>query len=296
MRGVRRSNWPPLMQLLAHLPEVKHRILRKLAVDDNERVRVAVIELEMLPYTLSAARYACIQVLRSQLLMVEGFFREQPDFRGVFVLSSEQQSELSFAVDSFLESARRTQNALIPYLSRAFEVSLPSSLSDLAASITKGKVSLPPSVADLLMAYWHKHGKRLKDFRDVSQHHSLVSLDARVFLADDGRRCLRLLLPSNPELKTTSKLVYGDPPLHAIPYVRDQFFKLLSICYCLTRLILDLVPGERGQVSTPLLREPIFLGVPVQGHRLFSVEETENAISSLLERVSAQYELHIRPR
>jgi hypothetical protein len=283
------------MELLAHLPEVKHRLLHKIQAEDHERERIATIELEMLPYSIAAAHHSCIQVVRAQLRVVEQVFRNDENLRAVFVMSPTQQRELSFAIDAFLESARRAQNSLVPYLSRAFEVSLPSSLSDAVNSLGKGKVSLPASIADLLLGYWHKHGKRLKEFRDVSQHHSIVASDARVLVSDDGHRGLRLLLPSNPELKTTSKLVFGEPPIHAVPYVREQFLKLLATAYCLTHLILDLVPGDRGQVVTALIREPLILGTPVEGHRLFTEEQTQQAITSTIKRVRAKYEAHIRP-
>lgn len=283
------------MELLAHLPEVKHRLLNKIPADDYERERIATIELEMLPYAVAAAQHSCLQVVRAQLRVVDEVFRNEGTLLGVFVMSPTQQRELSFAIDTFLESARRAQNALVPYLSRAFEVSLPSSLSDVANSMEKGKVTLPASISDILIGYWHTHGKRLKDFRDVSQHHSIVASDARVFVSDDGHRGLRLLLPSNPELKTTSKLVFGEPPVHAVPYVRNQLLNFFATAYCLTRLILDLVPGDRRQVLTVFIREPLKLGTPVEGHRLFTEEQTQQAIISSIEQVSAKYESRIRP-
>lgn len=275
------------MALFPHLPEVTFRLMSKIPIEHGDRRRTAIIELEMLPYAMAATYHSCLQVVRTQLRVVESVFREHGSVQGVVLLSPVHQNELSFALDTFLESARRAQNALTPFLRRAFDGSLPSSLSDVVKRSEEGRVVLPASISQLLLAYWYANGKRLKDYRDTSQHHSIVASDARVFMSDDGEPGLRCLLPSNPESKASSKLVYGEPVVHAVPYVREQLMKIVEVTYRLTRAILDLVPGASRQSVSALSREPLVLGAPIQGHRLFTEENTQQTVASLLNRLNA---------
>jgi hypothetical protein len=285
------------MNLIPHIANVQHRILQRIPPEAYDRYQVTTLELEMLPYSLAAAHHFALQVVGTQVRVVNALPDEHLKGTLFHGLDADHQREISFAIDSFLEAARRAQNALIPYLSRAFSIGLASSLSDVVASLQKNKVHLHPVIHDLIVGYWETYGRRLKDYRDVSQHHSLVASDARVFLDSHGQRGLRLLLPSNPEKKSTGQLIYGSPAVHAVPYVKEQLIKLLALSFWITRSILDLVPGATGQVVSVLLREPVILGqgARIEGHRLASLEDMGAYVQAGIDHAHAKYESELAP-
>ncbi|HVF60185.1 MAG TPA: hypothetical protein VNJ70_10285 [Thermoanaerobaculia bacterium] len=198
-------------------------------------------------------------------------------------------------IDTFLEAARRTQNALVPYISRGLSIGLKSSLGDVMKDVAQGKVVLHPVLDDLLRGYWGSYGSRLKDYRDLSQHHALVSSDARIYTDENGKPGLYLLLPSNPEAKNPAKLEFGNPSVFAFMYIREQFHKLLSTTYWVTRALFDLIPGESKQFVGHIFRDPVVLGPGVQrvAHRLFAEEELDKEISDRVARCDEKYREYI---
>ena len=170
---------------------------------------------------------------------------------------------MSFMVDSFLDAGRRAQNAVIHYLSRGMKTSLPMSMTDLVNGLKKGKLKVPNPPCQGIIEYWEQHGQQLTYYRDLAQHHALITSDARAFRAPDGRIGIYFLLPSNPEAKSAAKLVFGVPRVHVYEFVREQFKRLLVFLYWLTKGLVR--PGETGGMSLLVFREPLTLSEPTDG-------------------------------
>jgi hypothetical protein len=207
-------------------------------------------------------------------------------------------------MDSFLETARRCQNALVPYLSKSLGISLKQSLSDVIKDIQNGKVDLGAVINDLLCGYWETYGKKLKSYRDRSQHFANVVSDARVFWSDEGKVSLYLLLPNNPEVNDPSKWEYENPHTHAYLYAKNQLHKLIVTVYCITRFLGDKVLKRPTSDTTkqftlrPVqLRAPITLGEGArnEGIRLLTEHDMKYEFTTTLQKCHQMYEAHIGP-
>ena len=147
-------------QLLPHLPLLINQLSGR---PDSERRLIIARQLEKLPHALSAAWYAFSQFIAAQNALVPQGRRHVPFRPLVWTLDPQEHDQMSFFLDSFLDAARRTQNAVIPYLAQALSLSLPKSLSDLVKKLEAGKTCLPEEVKSLLIGYWVTNGRRLKD-------------------------------------------------------------------------------------------------------------------------------------
>jgi hypothetical protein len=195
---------------------------------------------------------------------------------------------MAFRVDAFLDSARRAQNGVVPYVSRALHMSLPQSLDDVLKKAT-GRVQLPDWLRDILVQYWQSSGKRLKDYRDLSQHHALVSSDAYVFWRKSGEPAIFLVLPNNPQVKSAAALTFEPPVVHAAPYCRTAFFELLQMVYRVTHpLLAD--PPPKTRIHRVRVHPGIRLGgdTPLEGCPLYTTDgfraEVAQAIRTLQEQ------------
>ncbi len=214
-------------QLLPYLRTLQDRYLKPLE-NDEERFRSAYFDLELLPYSMGATWYALSEFARLQREVIAEIGSERPKDAVFYGLPVAQRDILSFMFDNFLDSARRSQNAVIHYLSRGLKISLPGSMNVLVRRLKDETKPFPPGPRSRLLNYWDMFGKRLKDYRDLSQHHALVTSDARLIRSDEGRIGVYLMLPSNPEVKSAGKLKFGDPEVHAFPYAKREFKALVE--------------------------------------------------------------------
>jgi len=252
-------------QFIPHLSSLRAKLTRDLETD-TDRHRSLHWALEALPYCLAANYNALVTFVEVQADVIE---RNAQGLRGgtILVLSADQTDRLNFAIDAFLETACRAQNTLSPYLRRTLRRDYADSLSDLIKKLEKGPVRLPDAIAEILVGYWRTHGERLRHYRDLSQHFALVASESRIFLAEDGTPGSRLLLPSNPEVKSNSALSFGKPPIHAQHYLREQFLKLYGILFCVTKILDQGLPGEPKQFSVAFPRVPLLTGERTDGSR-----------------------------
>jgi hypothetical protein len=292
-------------ELLPHLGELDSHLLPEMS---SSNYRGDVMRLEMLPYALTAMQAAFYQCVETQGRIFTRL--EQRGLEtGVTLHLLEEREELGFAVDSFLETAVRCQNALIPYLEVGCRATLPKSrklpksLADLVPKIERGDIDLGKIPNDLVTGHWKAHGKRLRAYRDLSQHFAIVSSDPRVFRGSDGRLFLYLLLPTNPEAKDPARLQYENPHVHAYMYIRDYFHRLFGIVYHLTRHLKERFPdkvnpdGTRTFVLRPLLpRAPIVFGGghKIEGQRIMIHDEMRQEIEARIVRNKELYDRHLR--
>jgi len=234
-------------ELVPHLRNLRDRLLPEATSD---RLLATYYRLEMLPYMLMSVQDAVEQCISAQLEVMEKRSPGMSDGTGHSLLGDSDREKLSFPVDRFLESGRRCQDALIAYLSMARGIGLPGSLKKVVERIDAEEIDLGDAVNKLTSDYWSAHGKRLRDYRVLSQHFAIASSDARMFKSESGPIALYFLLPNNPEVFTAAKLKYEDPHVHAVIYVAVQFEELLSFIYQVTRHLMTSFPpkvGESGQ-------------------------------------------------
>ena len=254
---------PSVYSLIPHLPVLRHQLTRSLDFG-GDAFRNAHFQLELLPYCLGAAS-AALETLISEIqtIVSDNLSSEPPETQATILPKPEVTARLSYQVDHFLDAARRTQNAWIPYLSRRFSLSLPISLSALMNRLESRDLGLPEEIRRALTEYWKRHGKRLKDYRDLSQHHALVLSEARVFRAADGTPSIWLTLPHNPEVKSSSQLSFENPTVHASSYVREQYCELMAFSYWLCE---ELIEESTDRTKASFARVPrTWIGPSVQG-------------------------------
>jgi hypothetical protein len=249
---------------------------------ESDSVTSTAYLLEQLPYCLSScfeALSALINDTRSVCDRIAGNASA-----GIsYPLADVDHYPLAFKIDAFLESGVRAQNAIMPYLRRAYHgQSLPKSFRDLATRFAKGAHVLDIEVRQEILAYWRGHGERLRDYRDVSQHYALVASETVIFRSDSNDLGMYLVLPNNPEARGVSKLSYS-PPVHALPYLIDEFVKLVAIAFRVTDLILppDVDRTRVAMLTAP--RNPNVLG-ELGGHSVPLADTLERELAACLDR------------
>jgi hypothetical protein len=207
-------------------------------------------------------------------------------------LNENLRNILGHRLDFFLESACRTQNAIIPYLRRFFpEIQFNKSFRDVVKKLNNGLISLPKEFSDSILEYWNVSGVRLRDYRDLCQHYSIVSTAAKVVVPETGEPALLFCLPNNPEVDSPAKLLYDDPQVHVQGYVLKEFFNLLEFCYSTLERMLDpqtdaaLVPGFEG--SSPMTRAGT--GCGTMAYIPVDVASIETAVKDALNELGARF-------
>ena len=277
---------PPLYPGQPFLPHLGRLItqLEMTCVDAEERRRLQ-LHLEHLPYTLRAAQTAIEQLV---LTANDVLAKHRPQQQGdVYMITAFYRDRLNFFVDTFLDAARRIQNAVIPYISRRYSLSLPNSLNHVMKRLASGSLGLPEPIEISLHSYWHRNGKQLKAYRDLAQHHALVASDARVFLGPGGRAVLYMALPNNPEVKNASKLSY-DPLVHAYEYVEAEFMALIRTCHHLVLQMIDHSVTPRVGISFRF-KDALQLGSEASrvGCVIPTIAEFEQTFTHLLTELNA---------
>ena len=192
------------------------------------------LEIEQLPYTLSATACILLRILDAQMLIIESVKsrtgNDDIQSYNIYQMEEDEYQSISFLMDSYLDAARRAQNAIWPYLSKILRKSVPQSLSDTIKKMSSGKLQFPDRIHALILEYWRKSGSKLKDYRDLSQHHAVVSSEGHVVILPDRRAGIYLILPKNPEEVNLAKLNY-DGSVHALPLVVETYIILYSFIY-----------------------------------------------------------------
>jgi hypothetical protein len=229
------------------------------STNDAVRQRILNLELEQLPYNLSGARHALYRIEALLRRLVSDALNGIPDDRSHTVgLLAEQALPVAWIADHFLDTARRAQNATTRYIHFTFRVPLPDSLHGLVANPSKFRHKIPRSVWNLVVEYWRTHGETLKAYRDLAQHHVIVSSDAWV-RGTSGAPEIHLLLPSNPREPSPGRLQYDSPHVHLSTFCRTAFASLWSFATELTCLLLRHT-GIGESTTRSLLRHAMPLG------------------------------------
>ncbi len=100
-----------------------------------------------------------------------------------------------------------------------------SSLADAVKKLNN-YTSVPKNILDLILEYWESGGKSLRDFRNLDQH--FVSIVDRTYLIIANKRRLHVVLPDNPQVKSSKKLTF-DKDIDALQYFWDEHFRLAKL-------------------------------------------------------------------
>jgi len=240
--------------IIQHLAALKDHLTYQHGMN-SASLRKTAMSLEQLPYCL-AASYAATISLMNRAQSIAAWHDKDVGTTGLSLwLDQGEKDSLAFSIDTFLESAVRTQNALIPYLGSSLSMSMPSSLRDVMSKLTKDKLKLPAPIAEQLTKYWNGCGKRLRAYRDLSQHFALVSSEGTLKRDASGMLFLYLTIPNNPEVKNISQLSFVDPIVHALPYVLNELIKVIAVVYRITDLLLPLGIDRSSQFFTLIPRD-----------------------------------------
>jgi hypothetical protein len=249
----------------------------------SDSVRSVAMALEQLPYCLASSYVAVCNVMKIAREIATSHDAELTTPEIFLWLSQKESHLLSIEIDSFLESAVRTQNSLIPYLRRALRCSMPDSLSSTMKNLKQGKLKISSELAHELLRYWETFGEKLRAYRDLSQHYALVSSECALFRDTSGMLAISMTLPNNPEIKNVSKLKFTDPIIQAFPYVLNSLIKLTAISYRVTDLLLPTGTNRAATPDTFVPRDPS-LSIALTGHNIPPEGLVEKEISNCLQR------------
>jgi hypothetical protein len=255
-----------------------------------DRLRHVTAGLELLPYCLGAASLAMFDLARNQITIVAAkAASENPGTTSE--LAEAQRNLLAYRLDCFLDAARRSQNAIIPYLRRAGpQLNLPKSLADIVKSLTNGTLALPEPFRSDTLDYWKKYGATLKSYRDLGQHYIIVGSSPKVVVPRSGKPALHFCLPNNPNARPINKLQYDNPQVHVQQFVIDQFASLLAYCYTVLEHLVDpeidaaLMPAMEG--GSPMTR--VGSGLGPQAYIPIGMEELQNSLGEFMKKLQSQ--------
>lgn len=287
---------PAESQLLPHLSALIYKLTAD-SLEDHKKYLAKQWDLQQLPYSLRATYDAYLRFAegcRKLTAALDGSSNR-------LILSPAQTYEVSFAIDSFLDAGRRTQNALTIYMGMALRQSLPSSFNDLQKklrpesfndlkwALSAESFKFPQILREFLLTYWDFHGKALKNYRDAAQHHALVASEVTLFRNDKGVVGINLLLPSNPDAGSAAKYVWREPYVHAQRFLRDQLKHLIWVTHVVTKMLLDAIPGDEMQALGFYPRNVLNIGsdVVVGGHTPLTIEMIEESTFELLDKFHA---------
>jgi hypothetical protein len=263
---------PKLAVLLAQLTSLP---------DAPDEFRKRKANFEQLPFSLGGMSYSFFEFVRIQADLAA---RWTPEAGATRVLSSDEADPLAYLLDAFLDHARRVANGTIPYLSARYRLSLPSSMRKLAERL-ESDLTLLPNERSILQVYWVKHGLKVRDYRDLAQHHALLASDCRVLRGANGEPAIYLAIPNNPEIKNASMLSYENPTVHAFLFMRRVFYDTITFVHQLSTRLLD--PTQPSNVASvgPNIRGWIS-GARQEGVKIATMDTMDGGVRTLLDRLA----------
>jgi hypothetical protein len=258
--------------------------LTALEVLGEAQARTLALHLDQLPYALGAAYLAVSECIHAMATVANA---HPPVGKEFVVVPENERFRIGYKVDAFLDAARRAQNAILHYWSRALNLQLGKSLGNAIEPTARGESKLPPEIQTVAASYWEKHGRRVKAYRDLCQHYGVVISDVRVLQARNypGRMLVFAALPNNPEAKSGQQFTYTRPVVQALEYIIAELIELLRFVNAsLTPLLLERT--EYRPVTRLVMRSPVRNG---QGEDpLGSPVPTQEVLRSLVRKVARQ--------
>jgi hypothetical protein len=278
------------ISLISHLHLLKSRI-NIVARQENKSAQAVDIAIEQLPYSVAEASMGLLSVASSISDAISDLKKHtspSPDRIWVHQMSQDQRNHIAFAIDAYLDAARRAQNSISPYISKILRISLAKSLPDIVKSLENGKTVFPDRIANLVTSYWARSGKLLKHYRDLAQHHAVVSSDGRITIAPDGQYYVYLVLPNNPEQKNPELLQYVDPRIDAFPYIQQSYIELYSFLFELTHVLLSYTTEPRIEMYSIVFRGPVRFASGVEGYNHEDLPQIANEMLAIQEKLTSR--------
>jgi hypothetical protein len=147
----------------------------------------------------------------------------------------ETHDRIAFFSPAFLEALvelspafvalRLAQNDLLPAVGKALKLKceIATSMNDACKKKKIKSYGLPEMIVERTLAYWHNHGKKLKDYRDIDQHQ--YSLADHAFMQIQPERKLVVLLPDEPTKKERKDATYNQE-INALEFLKESFKQL----------------------------------------------------------------------
>lgn len=276
--------FPDYRQLatIPHLEILASRI-RQAYPTTGKRSNATEWALEQPPYALAAAAKGLLDLLRAEENAIASVTARVEKHSGkirTLQLGNVESDPMSFAVDFFLDAAGRVHNSVWVYLSKVLRIHVPQSMHDIIKDLNNDKLKFPERITSIILRYWNECGKRLKDYRDLGQHHAIVSSDSRVTIDQYGTAFLYLVLPNNPHERNLSKLEYLDPRIDALDFVLQTYQQLYCFVSSLTHLLLSYTTAPRYEHFAIAFKGPVRMGKVIDGHL---VPHSAEVFSGLLE-------------
>jgi hypothetical protein len=255
--------------------------LTALSVGGEQQRGDLASQLDQLPYALSGAYLAVSECVHVVAAIADAHTPLGNEFA---VVPEARRFHLGFKVDNFLDAARRAQNAVLPYWSRALRLSLGKSLSGVAELALAGRSPLPEELQRVLVKYWQQHGGVVKAYRDLSQHFAVIISDVRVLRERTGQRDLRVFaaLPTDPTVTSADRLAYSGPVVLAMDFVVEELQELVRfVSASLKPLLLprsEFQPVRRLVVRGAVRNEP---GGDPLGSSVMTQEQLRAALRAL---------------
>lgn len=121
------------------------------------------------------------------------------------VFSSVSLGFLLNEISPQMSSLRLLQNLLLK-LARSYEEveGVPKSIADYAKK--PESYGLKEEVRKILIQHWNQTGSKLRDYRDIDQHHA--TLTDQYFIQLKPKKTILVRFPDNPEVKSLKKFSY----------------------------------------------------------------------------------------
>lgn len=229
---------PPL-GLLTHLVALRWTLREQSAGQASTQVDLDSpphLKLELLPYAVSEMWHAFTSLVRAAHSIAVELGEDIPLLPECFFLSDSDRDLLAYSIDAFMNAGARAQDAVLPYVQSDLKTSLPHSFRRVATQLSKYRAL--EHFVPLIESYWQTSGQRLRAYRVLMEHHTLVASEAFLARSDTGAVVLHILLPTNPDVESPAKLIYGNPPEHALLFMEQAFTALVRFAESITRPLL----------------------------------------------------------
>lgn len=245
--------WIPRLDLI----ESRIRQAERQAENSREVTEAALEQPRHALLSMAFALVSLVIAYEEAVCRIRARVESKPRTVHMLGLNEDEHRPLAFALDGYLSAARRAQNTVWVYLSKILRVSVPRSLADIIKRIESSQSNLPESLQRLIRCYWESSGLRVKQYRDLAEHHAVVSSDSRVTIAPDGQELVYFLLANNPEAKNYSDLRWQDPEVDALTFVFESFCAYRDFVIELVAILAKYTIGPRTRWATISFKGPV---------------------------------------
>lgn len=204
----------------------QHNLFSHLAglIKNNQQFQNLISEI-LTRSTSSLLHLLRIDQLRTECNAEFSLFEDQLNIKDEkIVFTSVSLGFLLNEISPLMSSLRLLQNLLVK-LARTYEdvSGVPKSIADYLKN--PNKYGLNNETKEILKKYWASTGKKLRDYRDIDQHYSVLT--DQYFIQIKPQKTILLRFPDNPEVKSSAKFLY-DLNINGLDFLKECFDELHS--------------------------------------------------------------------